>query len=109
MKNFYTNVQCVGDNIMFRGVVDGKRRSDKIEYYPTVFVPTNKETKYSTLEGKKVGAVKPGTIRETRNFIKKYKGVNGFEIYGNDNFQYCYIGDVYGNGLEYNKDLISII
>jgi len=109
MKNFYTNVQCVGDNIMFRGVVDGKRRSDKIEYYPTVFVPTNKETKYSTLEGKKVGAVNPGSIKETRNFIKKYKGVSGFEIYGNDNFQYCYIGDIYGNGLEYDKDLISII
>jgi len=107
--NFYTNVQCVGNNILFRGIVNGQRRSDRLEYYPTVFVPTNKETKYQTLDGIKVGSLKPGTVQDTRQFIKQYKDTDNFTVYGNHNFQYCWIGDQYNDDVEYDRDLISII
>ena len=84
MKNFYTNVQCVGNNIFFRGIVNGKRRKDKLEYYPTIFVPTNTESKYKTLDGTSVGSLKPGTVQDTRQFIRRYKDTNNFTIYGNN-------------------------
>ena len=32
MSNFYTNVQVVSGNILYRGVLDGKRVKQKIEY-----------------------------------------------------------------------------
>jgi len=109
MKNFYTNVQCVGNNIFFRGVVNGKRRSDKLEYYPTVFVPTSNESKYRTLDGVKVDSLKPGTVQDTRQFIRRYQDADNFTIYGNHNFQYCWIGDQYRDDIDYDRDLMSIV
>ena len=94
---------------MFRGVVNGKRRSDRLKYHPTVFVPTNEKSKYKTLDGKTVGSLKPGSVQDTRQFIKSYKDTDNFTIYGNHNFQYCWIGDQYNDDVEYDRDLISIV
>ena len=75
--SFYTNVSCLGNNILFRGVSkDGRRFKDRVEYHPTLYIPTNEETKFQTLEGKPVGEIQPGTIRECRDFIRKYKEDN---------------------------------
>jgi len=108
-ENFYTNVQVLGDNILFRGVVDGKRRTEKIPYQPTVFVPTDSPSKHKTLDGTPVGSMKPGGIKETRDFFRQYKEVSNFPIYGNRNFHYCYISDEYRGDIGYDRDLISII
>ncbi len=75
---FYTNVQMVGDQILIRGYEDGKRFSNRDVYKPTMFVSSKHETKYKTLTGDYVEPVKPGTIKETREFISKYDGVDGF-------------------------------
>jgi DNA polymerase elongation subunit (family B) len=109
MQNFYTNVQVMGDHILFRGVVEGKRRTERIPYQPTVFVPTDKPSKYKTLDGNNVGTMKPGGIKETRDFLRQYKDVGNFPIYGNHNFHYCYISDEYRGEIVHDKDLISII
>ena len=36
-----------------------------------LFVPSNKKTKYKTLEGDYVESIEPGTVRDCREFIKK--------------------------------------
>ena len=77
---FYTNAQVLGDNILVRGVENGKRFKHRVGYYPTLFLPSNKESKWRTLDGKKVSSIKPGTIRETREFAKKYDGVDNIDI-----------------------------
>jgi len=107
--DFYTNAQCIGDHIYVRGIVDGKKYRDRVEYFPTIFTGTDGESKYTTLAGECVGPIKPGSIRETREFIKRYEGVDGFALFGNYNFQYCFLGDRYGSDIEYDKDLISIV
>ena len=48
---FYTNVQMVGDNFLVRGYEDGKHFMTREKFYPTLFVPSNKKTKYQTLKG----------------------------------------------------------
>ena len=83
---FYTNVQMIGNNFLVREVVDGKRSIYKEEYSPTLFVKSNKKTKYRTLEGEMVEPIQPGSVRDCREFIKKYDGVEGFKIYGNDRY-----------------------
>ena len=51
--SFYTNVSVLGNNILFRGISnEGKRFKDRVEYHPTLFIPTKEETKFRTLEGK---------------------------------------------------------
>ena len=42
-----------------------------VEYSPTLFVKSNKKTKYKTLDGESVEPVKPGTVKDCREFVRK--------------------------------------
>ena len=92
---FYTNVQMVGDHFLVRGYENGQSFMTREKFYPTLFVPSKKKTKYKTLNGEYVETVQPGSVRDCREFIKKYDGVEGFKIYGNDRYIYQYISDNY--------------
>ena len=92
---FYTNVQMVGDHFLVRGYENGKHFMTREKFYPTLFVPSKKNTQYQTLNGEYVEAIQPGTVRECRDFIKKYDGVKGFDISGNDRYIYQYISETY--------------
>ena len=92
---FYTNVQMVGDHFLVRGYENGRHFATREKFYPTLFVPSNKETRYKTLEGDYVESIDPGTVRDCREFIKKYDGVENFKIYGNDRYIYQYISEMY--------------
>ena len=92
---FYTNVQMVGDHFLVRGYEDGKCFITREKFNPTLFVPSNKKTKYKTLDGEYVESVQPGSVRDCREFIKKYEGVENFKIYGNTHYIYQYISENY--------------
>ena len=92
---FYTNVQMVGDHFLVRGHENGKHFMTRERFNPTLFVPSNNKTKYKTLNGEYVEEIQPGTVRDCRDFIKKYEGVENFSIYGNDRYIYQYISDKY--------------
>ena len=92
---FYTNVQMIGNQFLVRGVENGKRYEHRDEFFPSVFVKTKKNSKYRTLTGEKVEEIRPGTVRDCRDFYKKYDEVDGFEIYGNDRYIYQYISEKY--------------
>ena len=92
---FYTNVQMVGDHFLVRGYENGRHFATREKFYPTLFVPSNKETEYKTLEGDYVESIDPGTVRDCREFIKKYDGVQNFKVYGNDRYIYQYISEMY--------------
>ena len=92
---FYTNVQMIGNQFLIRGVENGKRYEHRDEFFPSVFVKTKKDSKYRTLNGKAVEEVRPGTVRDCRDFYKRYTDVDGFEIYGNDRYIYQYISEKY--------------
>ena len=92
---FYTNVQVIGNQILVREVDNGVRREYRDEFFPTLFVKSKKDTKYRTLSGETVEEVHPGQVRDCREFYKKYEGVDGFEIYGNDRYVYQYISEKY--------------
>jgi DNA polymerase elongation subunit (family B) len=85
----------IGNQFLVRGYDNGKSVMFKEEYSPVLFVPSKKETKYKTLEGDCVEKIIPGTVRDCRDFYKKYENVDGFKIYGNDRYVYQYISDKY--------------
>jgi DNA polymerase elongation subunit (family B) len=93
--NFYTNVQMVGDHFLVRGYENGKHFITREKFSPTLFVPSKKPTKYTTLQGEYVESIQPGSVRDCREFIKKYTDVQNFKIYGNDKYIYQYISDKY--------------
>ena len=94
-QRFYTNVQMVGDHFLVRGYENGKHFMTREKFYPTLFVPSKKKTKYQTLTGEYVDEINPGSVRECREFVKKYDGVENFKIYGNTGYIYQYISDMY--------------
>jgi len=92
---FYTNVQMVGDNFLVRGYEDGKHFATREKFYPTLFVDSKRKTKYKTLDGLPVEPIEPGTVRECREFMKKYNDVENFNVYGNERYIYQYISSKY--------------
>ena len=101
-KLFYTNVSRRGDYILLRGINNGKAFSRRIRFNPTLFVPSNTETKYKTLEGSSVSPVNPGTMKECRDFIQTYSGIKGFDVYGNTDYIYQFIGKIHPGEVEYD-------
>jgi len=92
---FYTNVQLIGNQFLVRGVENGKRFETRDEFFPTLYVKTKKDSKYRTLSGEAVEPINPGTVKDCREFYKKYDEIDGFEIYGNDRYIYQYISEKY--------------
>ena len=92
---YYTNVQMVGNDFLVRGYENGKNFTTREKFQPTMFIPSKKKTKYKTLDGKYVQSIQPGTVRETRDFIKQHGEVRGFDIYGNNRYIYQYISEKY--------------
>ena len=92
---YYTNVQMVGNDFLVRGYEGGKSFTSREKFQPTMFVPSKKKTKYKTLDGQYVQSIKPGTVRETREFVKTHSEVEGFEIFGNNRYIYQYISEKY--------------
>jgi DNA polymerase elongation subunit (family B) len=104
---FYTNVQMIGNKFLVRGYDNGEHVMFKEEYSPTLFVRTNKESKYKTLDGECVDPIKPGMVKDCREFYKKYDGIENFKIYGNERYVYQYISDQYPED-EINFDITKI-
>ena len=105
---FYTAVHPIGDRIFIRGVENGKRYQRKLEFSPTLYVTSKKPSKWKTLEGTFVDEVQPGTIKDTRDFIKRYDGVQGFDVYGNSNYAYQYISDNYSHDINWDMEQIKV-
>ncbi len=108
MSKYYTNIACYGNNILFRGVNEGRRVKMKIQYSPTLFLSTNKSTEWKTLNGENLESKRFETIREARDFIKRYEEVQNFKIYGNSSFEYAFIADTQKGMIDWKLDDINI-
>ena len=51
---FYTNIYTHGNQILERYVEDGERKQRKVDYEPTLYVNSTKQTPFKTINGKQV-------------------------------------------------------
>lgn len=110
-KNYYTNAVAVGSNILYRGIKDGRRVKEKIQYSPTFYLPTKKVTDFKTLQDEYLEPKTFETIRDARDFIKKYEDVHNFKIYGNNRYEYAFIADEHKGMIDWDVEdvLIAVI
>ena len=109
-NTFYTNVVCLGDYILERGIENGRPFNVKHEFLPTLYVPTKNKSKWRTLDGKPVGPVQWGGIKETRASMRKYERVENMEIYGHSNYSYSFIAETYPEEqIDYNLEHVKIM
>ena len=92
---YYTNVQMVGNDFLVRGFENGKSFTSREKFSPALYVPSKKKTKFKTLEGDYVEEIKPGLVRDCRDFVKAHAEVENFPIYGNQRYIYQYISEKY--------------
>jgi len=108
MKNFYTNVQVYGNNILYRGVVNGKKIKNRIAYKPSLFEPAKKITQFTALNGEYLQEIKFDSLKEAKEYLKQFEDVSGKTIYGNTRFEYVFIGEQYKGMIEWDINNISI-
>jgi len=111
-NSFYTSVFQYGNRLLVRGYEEGVAFSRKVEFQPTLFVDSKKSgqtSKWKTLDGKTVYPVKPGSIKECKDFIEQYKDVHGFGIYGLNQYDYQYISETYPGDLAPDTSKIKIV
>jgi DNA polymerase elongation subunit (family B) len=102
-------VQCFGSNILYRGILDGKRVKQRIEYSPSLFLPSKRVTNFTTLTGDYLDQKVFGTVREARDYIKQFDGVSGAsKVYGQTRFEYAYIADQHQGMVDYDQDKVLI-
>ena len=106
---FYTNFTRLGKFIVERGYKDGKRFTRKVEYTPTLYVPSRERTEFTTLQGDYVAPITFEGMREATDFTKNYEDVDNFAIYGSTNFAYTYIDEQYPEGVDYDVSLIRTL
>ena len=109
MSSFYTNVQSFGNNILYRGILDGKRVKQRIEYSPSLYLPSKKITGFTSLDGDYLDQKIFGDIRSAKDYIKQFSEVsNAPKIYGQTRFEYAFIADQHTGMVDYDMDKISI-
>jgi DNA polymerase elongation subunit (family B) len=108
MSRYYTNVAVQGNNILFRGVKNGRRVKMKIQYSPTLFLPTKKPSEWKTLFNENLEPMKFSDIRDAKDFVRKYDGVENFKIFGNDRFEYAFIADEFVGQIDWDMQHIHV-
>jgi len=109
MKNFYTNVLVYGSKILYRGIENDRKISRRVDYHPSLFVSSKEPTEFTTIHGEYVSEIKPGNIKDARDFFSQYEDVGGMKIYGNNRFEYAFIADTYPDTIDWDMDLINIV
>ena len=104
---FYTNVTKYGNKLLVRGVKNGNPYKTRLDFSPTLYIKSNKETEWRTLFDEPVSEVKFADINEARDFIEKYKEIESFNIYGNANYAHQYISDNYSNDIRWDVEKIK--
>jgi hypothetical protein len=107
---FFTSARLYGNEVLYRGwdTTRGGHFIDKVEFKPTLFVPSKNKTEYVTLDGKYVSPVKPGRIKDCREFIEQYSSVDGIKIYGFERFLYQFLSEEYPGQIEYDRDKVKL-
>tara|TARA_B100001109_G_scaffold13125_1_gene9815 strand:+ start:6 stop:2495 length:2490 start_codon:yes stop_codon:yes gene_type:complete len=106
--SFYTNVQLVGDNLLYLGYENNQRIQRKFKFAPTLFVVTDKKTKHKTLDGRYAKPVKFDSVKDARAFVDQYKEVQNFEVHGYDRYLYQFISKEFPKEVDYEIKSLKI-
>lgn len=110
MANFYTNVQSFGGKILYRGVMDGKRVKQRVDYEPSLYLPARSgQGTHKSLDGLELVPKRFDGIREARDFVKQYDGLPGApKIYGNTRYEYAFIADQHKEMVDWDQDKVLV-
>lgn len=101
MSVMYTDASVYGSNILLREIRDGIHSNIKVPFQPTLFLKAE-DGDYTGLYGEKLKSINPGSIRDCKDFVDQYKGVSGFEIFGQLNYSLNYLNTYHVQDWKYS-------
>jgi DNA polymerase elongation subunit (family B) len=108
MSAFYTNCQIMGNNILYRGVENGKRVKRRIPYKPTLYTPApGQKSNFKTLYGMPLKPIEFDSIGDLKEFKTQYEGVDNFQIFGDIRHDYAFISDTFRGDIDW--DLTQVV
>lgn len=92
----YTVVERISNDICYRGYgKSGQRVQKRIPFQPALFLPCDAhKATHRTVTGDPVTEVRPGSMYDCGQFIRKYDGV----VSGNDDYVVQFIGEIEPDG-----------
>jgi DNA polymerase elongation subunit (family B) len=109
--NFYTSVNRIGNNILYRGVNEsGAPVQVKYKFEPTLHLVSKKaNAPYKSLDGQPLDAIKLDSMRDARDFLDKYKDVENFSVYGNTNYVHQFITEKFPNDIKFDPSKVNVV
>lgn len=109
MKLHYTYASLYGNVILCRGWSENEGYfNKKYDFKPTFYLKTDQPTEYTTLDGIPVAPIQPGTIRECKSFLNRYKEVGGITVYGMERILYQFLSEEFAGEINYNTEKIKL-
>lgn len=105
---FYTYCKRVGNKIFVRGYREGKRFTTKVDFSPSLWVQTRKETQWKTLQGDPLDQITFDSIRDANDYKKRYSDVSNMEIFGDIEYHYQYLHETYPEVVDYDFTQLRI-
>ena len=105
---FYTNISRYGNMLLYRGIENGKRVQKKIKYKPTLFVATNKATKWKSLDGYPVAPLQFESMRDAKDWVKENQHVAGRKIFGNTRHTAALTNELFPGTIEFDRSKINV-
>ena len=107
--SFYTSVHRYGNKMLFRGYDShGHKIQKRVAFKPTMYLPSNKDTEWTSLDGVNVEPMQFESMSEAQDFTKRYADVDNFQTYGNTNFVAQFLAEAYPGTIKYNLKYIRI-
>lgn len=107
-EEFYTCVNRYGNNILYRGYSStGNPIQKRVKFSPTLYIKSNKPSEYTSIHGARLEPKEFETMREAKEFIELYEGVEDFEVHGSTNYVAQFIYDKHPNEVPFNLDFIN--
>ena len=92
--------------LLIRGVLNGEDYTEKLDFSPSLYVLSQEESEYKTLQGQNLKPIKLNSISDARRFRREYATQNS-PVFGLERFHYQYIGQEYPNKIDYSKEYIK--
>jgi DNA polymerase elongation subunit (family B) len=106
--DFYTNIMQSGNTMLVRGVKNGERILARHKFRPTLYVPVQKQTSQTSLDGKYLTPIIQESISSAKEFVSQYEFQPGL-VYGMTRYPYQYLSDNFKYDVKWNIEDILVV
>jgi DNA polymerase elongation subunit (family B) len=108
MSNFYSYAWQYGNNVLVRGVRDGKSFIERQPFKPVLYVRNDQESQFKGLYGENLKPIEFGDNNDCKEFLEKYSQIENYPIYGQTDLTYQYLSTEYPGEINFDLSKLNI-